>query len=942
MKTTSILGGYLAACLLMVGCTSTPVDTSDTLPSEPDVESSDASSASSCPSGFVNLTFSVDDTANKTYGDDELIWTGSFSWDEATNVLTYATSWLPEEGPYPSLKDDGPQSAGGHEPEGSEAGDHVFGASVCYKASEDKLFDYGVLNDELRWIWIGPNGQIEVKAQSEGIIDVPGFTLSEHGELDFKALLDLGALHSDFEGVTLETHKVYVKGTMNSWTPVQLLDNGELGDEVAGDGILTYQHSLFLGPHDGLLNPGQEAQFVFVFAMEGIGADDGMEYKIEGDASLNGVGGQADCGEGWTNLEPTLSLDSKGKSMNTALRVCSGNSEPECGEAKTCETGGTCIDGVCVPDDLVPPQLFVLMPNTGSAAGGTEVMLYGEHLKSNATVLFDEAEAEILSGGGEELLVKTPPGLLGKVDVKVVTSAGETLFPDAYTYVEEESAPYITSVEPAQGQTGGGTNVTIYGGNFAEGTLVAFGTAPASSVEVAQDGTSIAVVTPPHPAVSVVLKITNPDGQGTTLVDGFTYTEKVADWGILEGVASIVTTAGDSISLTGQVYEGGITDSDGPGFSVSAEVGYGAPGTEPNGEEPWTWSDASYVSELGNNDRWSGTLTIPEGVWSATMRFSLNGGTSWLYVDLDGDDNGFQADNVLAVTSEAAGTVNITSLSPATLPPFGGQLVELAGNGFDAQCTLTIDNLAVDVSFVNEETMTFLAPAHAPGSVQVTLDCPKGSDVATLNYEANWDGLLTEWSAANEYATSDTKSDWGDENTLNALYVASDDEFLYIAIDGQAMGFLFGPHAITAYIDTDFGMGTGVVNTSDFENEGAVDNALGSALTFSIDGFGAEVAFASLNMASYDALNEDGPKGDAGWRKLSPAVDLPWLLSGSVLASETGIEAILPLDALYGAPSGVERQIGIAVRLGNVNGEAQSNQSLPEEMQQAALMTFVY
>jgi hypothetical protein len=51
--------------------------------------------------GGLILTFEVDDSANQTFGDGEIVWTGSFSWDQASNSVVYATSWLPSDGPYP-------------------------------------------------------------------------------------------------------------------------------------------------------------------------------------------------------------------------------------------------------------------------------------------------------------------------------------------------------------------------------------------------------------------------------------------------------------------------------------------------------------------------------------------------------------------------------------------------------------------------------------------------------------------------------------------------------------------------------------------------------------------------------------------------------------------------------------------------------------------------
>ncbi|MBM4388124.1 MAG: hypothetical protein FJ088_10330, partial [Deltaproteobacteria bacterium] len=234
------------------------------------------------PEGYAALKFFADDSANKTYSDGELVFTGSFSWDEATNIATYATSWLPEDGPYPALYDDGPRSQGGHEFEGAVKGDHIFSTEVWFKAGTETVIEYGALNEFGRWIWIGPNGQVTIPTGSEDTFDLKPLILPKFGSTDFKITLDINNLHADFATITPDKYRVFVKGSVNSWTPVQILDSGEKGDVAADDGIFTYLHSANLGKHDGLLYEGQHAQFVFIFAMEEIDPDDGLEYKAGG------------------------------------------------------------------------------------------------------------------------------------------------------------------------------------------------------------------------------------------------------------------------------------------------------------------------------------------------------------------------------------------------------------------------------------------------------------------------------------------------------------------------------------------------------------------------------------------------------------------------------------------------------------------------------------
>ena len=71
------------------------------------------------PAGTVVVGFSVDDTANKVFKDKDMQWKGAMIYDAATNKITADATW---GGPWASLYDDGPWTAGGHEPAGATAG----------------------------------------------------------------------------------------------------------------------------------------------------------------------------------------------------------------------------------------------------------------------------------------------------------------------------------------------------------------------------------------------------------------------------------------------------------------------------------------------------------------------------------------------------------------------------------------------------------------------------------------------------------------------------------------------------------------------------------------------------------------------------------------------------------------------------------------------------
>ena len=270
---------------------------------------------------FVWLTFDVDDSANQTFGDGDIRWTGSFTWDSTTNAVTYATSWLPTDGPFPPLYDDGPLSKGGHEREGATAGDHIFSTAVKFATDADTTFEYGALNELDHWMWVGPNGKLTVQKGATGTIAVPGMALKKFGPVDLKLVLDTKALAAAFSKWSIANNKFFVKGSMNQWTPVQLLDDGKKGDDAAGDGKLTFVLKQNLGKHDGGVSVGDEVQFIFVATTGDALPEDGQEYKGATQAQTEGVAAWDDTGTGWTSAPVELKKDSKGKFLNTAITI---------------------------------------------------------------------------------------------------------------------------------------------------------------------------------------------------------------------------------------------------------------------------------------------------------------------------------------------------------------------------------------------------------------------------------------------------------------------------------------------------------------------------------------------------------------------------------------------------------------------------------------------
>jgi|GEM_PF-1732700 len=294
------------------GSETTPDVTEETTPdatgeATPDVleETSPDVTPDTTETTYATLTFSIDDSANKTFtAADKLVWKGSMTYNAATNVATFDSSWGGGSGPYAPLWDDGP-APGGHEKPGAVAGDGIWTLAVKVATpTADQTFEYGAAYGDGAgsWIWNGNgNGTVVVPAGSTGQVDATGMTISKHGTIDLLLTLDAsddGAnLDPTFQGVTYNAYKV--KGSAWGWGEIAMVDDGTKGDATAGDKIYTFRMSDNLGKHDGLLKPGDVAQFVFVF--------DDSEYKGGVDAAIPLTQGVAAwLSDGTNKVEATI------------------------------------------------------------------------------------------------------------------------------------------------------------------------------------------------------------------------------------------------------------------------------------------------------------------------------------------------------------------------------------------------------------------------------------------------------------------------------------------------------------------------------------------------------------------------------------------------------------------------------------------------------------
>ncbi|HAK97336.1 MAG TPA: hypothetical protein DCM87_20685, partial [Planctomycetes bacterium] len=175
-----------------------------------------------------------------------------------------------------------------------------------------------------------------------------------------------------------------------------------------------------------------------------------------------------------------------------------------------------------------PPLGISFMPTHGPAAGGTEVAILGSNFGQGARVYFGDRESpSVLFVSAQEIRAVTPspaPGIM-RVRVKIVSAEGlASIISSPYFEYDPGPAPIITGVSPAEGSTGGGTEVAITGGNFSAdpaAIAVRFDTVLAHVLDASE--TQLRVLTPPHAAGTVAVVVVNPDGASGQAAGAFTY-----------------------------------------------------------------------------------------------------------------------------------------------------------------------------------------------------------------------------------------------------------------------------------------------------------------------------------------------------------------------------------------------------------------------------------
>ena len=105
-------------------------------------------------------------------------------------------------------------------------------------------------------------------------------------------------------------------------------------------------------------------------------------------------------------------------------------------------------------------------------------------------------------------------------------------------------------------------------------------------------------------------------------------------------------------NVYGQVWIDGVDQPAGPDARACvAQLGFGPDGSDPAGNADWTWVEAAFNTDAGNNDEFVASL-LPEatGTYDYAYRYTRTNGRDWVYADLDGIGNGYSPAQAGALT----------------------------------------------------------------------------------------------------------------------------------------------------------------------------------------------------------------------------------------------------------------------------------------------------
>ncbi len=191
----------------------------------------------------------------------------------------------------------------------------------------------------------------------------------------------------------------------------------------------------------------------------------GTEVTVKGTGFV--AGATVKIGSAATEVSVVSSTEITAKTSASAP----GSDEVVVSDANGTSSGGPSFTYVAPPP---APTVTSVEPESGPTAGKTTVTVKGTGFVAGAAVTIGNEATEVFVLSETELTAVTPATAAGSDQVVVNDINGTSTGGPSFTYV---APPTVTSIEPPEGSTEGGTPVTIKGTGFVAGATVKIGSA---------------------------------------------------------------------------------------------------------------------------------------------------------------------------------------------------------------------------------------------------------------------------------------------------------------------------------------------------------------------------------------------------------------------------------------------------------------------------------
>lgn len=329
------------------------------------------------------------------------------------------------------------------------------------------------------------------------------------------------------------------------------------------------------------------------------------------------------------------------------------------------------------------PTVSTVSPSQGPTTGGNTVTITGAGLTGATAVRFGATPAALYTvNSSTQITAVAPAHSAGSAPVTVVSPAG-TSNSVAYTFITAV-LPTITTVNPSNGPTSGGTTVTLAGTGLTGATAVTFDGTPASSFTV-NSATLITAVTPAGEVGAAEVAVTTPSGQSATSPSAYFF--YAAPPQLQSATAAAGPTAGGfTVTLTGSSL-------------LNASAVLFGPNT----------ATYTVVSDTQIN------ATVPAGSGTAPITVITPGGTS----------------NPLPFAYIPAPA--LTALVPTGGPTSSGTVITLTGTALATTTAVRFAMSAAPFTVISDTQITATAPSGPAGPVTVTVTTQGGTS-AGLTY----------------------------------------------------------------------------------------------------------------------------------------------------------------------------------------------------------------